>query len=70
MIWNWFQKKVEIFGLTSSMITGGGLIGIFNTATAIIACITALFSLLVMIEKHTDYDIPFINVKQKEKTDG
>ena len=64
-IWDWFQRKVEFFGLTSSAITGGGLIGIFNTATAIVAFVTAIFSLLVMIEKYTDYDVPFINVKQK-----
>lgn len=67
---DWFYKKVEIFGLTSSMIYGGSLAGLFNTLTAFIALITAFISLLVIIEKHTDFDIPFINVKKKEETNG
>ena len=59
-------KKAEWTGLISSAFLGGNLIGLVNTATAIIAFITALLSLLVLIEKHTSIDIPFIQIKEKQ----
>ena len=64
------QFKADIFGFVFGFMGAffGFTVGtLLTTATAIVSFLIAVFSLLVLIDKHTTIDIPFIHTDKEGK---
>lgn len=69
---NMFVKYAEAIGLPTGLysfvvLNFDAATNIVIQATAWVSFFVALISLFVLIEKHTDIDIPFIKLNQKDE---